>query len=230
MFNPDAYGEEVARILALDGNGRRLMPLAGGRCSSERALQILRQTSGVKLLGKSRAPEAAFAGLYLYFSCWDEAHAVAQDIPTADGSYWHAIVHRQEPDAGNAGYWFHRVGNHAAFPALRERAATAGMNVGTRWDPFAFIEFCEQARRRPGSARKRRSRWKCNSPNGNCCSISARLRPEAPEPPGLICVYSSTVDRSFPPGRAECGSLLLPHGSRRARAPALAAPRFRRSE
>ena len=34
MFDPHAYGEEIAGILAMDGNGERLMPLAGGTCSS----------------------------------------------------------------------------------------------------------------------------------------------------------------------------------------------------
>ena len=75
------------------------------------------------------------AGLYLYLSCWDEAHTVAQAIETAEGSYWHAIVHRQEPDVSNSAYWFRRVGEHPIFPGLRERAAAAGMDVGARWDP-----------------------------------------------------------------------------------------------
>jgi hypothetical protein len=32
-FNPRAYGEHVAAILAMDGGGQRQMPLAKGRCS-----------------------------------------------------------------------------------------------------------------------------------------------------------------------------------------------------
>jgi hypothetical protein len=157
MFNPNAYGEEVARILALDGNGDRSMPLAGGRCSSARVLELLRQTTASKLFSNSRAPEAAMAGLYLYFSCWDEAHTIAQGIETAEGSYWHAVVHRQEPDADNSAYWFRKVGAHPIFPALRERAAAAGMDVGAGWDPLAFIEFCERARRQPGSDLERQA-------------------------------------------------------------------------
>ena len=43
MFDPHAYGEEIARILALDGNGERLMPLAGGTCSSPQARNLLRR-------------------------------------------------------------------------------------------------------------------------------------------------------------------------------------------
>ena len=156
-FDPRAYGEQVADILALDGSGERLMPLAEGRCSSDRAREILRGTDAVRLFPDARSPQAAIAGLYLYFSCWDEAHQVAQDIPSAEGSYWHAIVHRQEPDAGNSAYWFRRVGRHAIFPELRRKAAGLGVDFGAQWDPLAFVEFCERARREPGSERERQA-------------------------------------------------------------------------
>ena len=91
------------------------------------------------------------AGLYLYFSCLDEAHNIAQSIETPDGSFWHGIMHRQEPDAGNAGYWFRRVGRHAIFPELRAAADSLGYPAGPSWDPFAFIDACEKARRNAGS-------------------------------------------------------------------------------
>jgi hypothetical protein len=154
-FDPRAYGETVAGILALDGDGERLMPLAGGKCSSAEARDRLRVAAD--LFPASRAPEAAFAGLYLYFSCWEEAHTVAQNVASAEGSYWHGIVHRQEPDAGNSGYWFGRVGAHPVFPALRERAAALGVDFGARWNPMAFIELCERARGLPGSEEERRA-------------------------------------------------------------------------
>jgi hypothetical protein len=154
-FDRDAYGPEVAAILALDGAGERLMPLSGGRCSSERARELLKAAGARKLFPSARAPEAALAGLFLYFSCSDEAHEVAQSVDTREGSYWHAIVHRQEPDAGNSGYWFGRVGVHPIFPALRERAAALGVDFGPRWDPIAFIEFCGKAR--AGSDAERRA-------------------------------------------------------------------------
>jgi hypothetical protein len=150
-FDPRAYGEEVAGILALDGNGERLMPLAEGRCSSEAARQRIQEADARRLFLEARAPQAALSGLYLYFSCRDEAHEVAQNVAGADGSYWHAIVHRQEPDPGNAAYWFRRVGAHAIFPALRDAARQAGMQAGAAWDPFAFVELCERARREPRS-------------------------------------------------------------------------------
>jgi hypothetical protein len=154
-FHPDAYGPEVAAILALDGNGQRLMPLASGRCSSGRAFEMLKSTSASHLFSGARAPDAALAGLYLYFSCLDEAHSIAQGIESPEGAFWHGVMHRQEPDAGNASYWFGRVGRHAVFPELRAAAAGLGLDFGPRWDPLRFIDYCEQARRTPGSDQER---------------------------------------------------------------------------
>jgi len=73
-FDPTAYGAQVAAILALDGNGRRLMALAEPKCSSGRSLTLLNAASPQQLFPRSRAGEAAMAGLYLYFGCWNEAH------------------------------------------------------------------------------------------------------------------------------------------------------------
>jgi len=95
------------------------------------------------------------AGLYLYFSCLDEAHTLAQEVETPDGSFWHGIMHRQEPDPGNAGYWFRRVGKHAIFPDLRDAAQALGFRSGPAWDALAFIDACEEARRQPGSEQER---------------------------------------------------------------------------
>ncbi len=151
VFDARNYGGVVADILALEGDGRRLMPLVRGAPSTE-ALRLIRE-KGRDLFAGARAARAALAGLYLYFGCWDEAHQVAQEIETADGSYWHAIVHRQEPDAGNSGYWFRRAGRHAIFPALSEEASRiaaarpgAGLTPAREWDPFAFVEVCGRAR------------------------------------------------------------------------------------
>ncbi|HXB70396.1 MAG TPA: hypothetical protein VNY05_19260 [Candidatus Acidoferrales bacterium] len=162
MFDASAYGEAVSSILALDGNGERLMPLAmlpagAGRSSAEQARALIRTNTARGLFPNARAPEAAMAGLYLYFSCIEEAHQIAQGVGSAEGSFWHAILHRQEPDADNAGYWFRRVGAHPIFPALRERAAALGVDFGGRWDPLAFIDLCEKARTKPGSAAEMRA-------------------------------------------------------------------------
>ena len=186
-FDPNAYGDEVAAILALDGNGERLMPLALGVCSSADALLRLRATSARDLFPAAAAPEAAMAGLYLYFSCLDEAHTIAQDVHTPDGSFWHAIMHRQEPDPGNAGYWFRRLGEHPVFPALSARALEIGaaerIRIADPWDPFSFIYFCEGARRHPGSDLERaalqiqRAEWQVLFHHcARVPEVSARLR------------------------------------------------------
>jgi hypothetical protein len=154
MFDLSVYGPRVEEILALDGRGERLMPLAEGTCSSAEGYKRLKASSPRDLFPASRAPEAAMAGLYLYFSCLDDAHTLAQAVETPDGSFWHGIMHRQEPDPGNAGYWFRRVGKHAIFPALRNAADQLGYASGPVWDPLAFIDACEEARRAPGSDRE----------------------------------------------------------------------------
>src|SRR5579863_995376 len=112
LFRAADYGAQVASILGLDGDGRRPIPLVAKQCSSEVARQRLGAATAQDWFAGAFAPDAALAGLYVYFSCFEEAHRVAQDIETPEGSYWHAIVHRQEPDAGNAAYWFRQVGRH----------------------------------------------------------------------------------------------------------------------
>jgi hypothetical protein len=153
-FDPTAYGPVVAGILALDGNGERFMPLASGRCSSTEALAKLQAANSKSVFPNSRAPEAALAGLYLYFSCLDQAHEISQSVHSPEGAYWHGVVHRQEPDPGNAGYWFRQVATHPVFPELATTARNIGVLDG-HWDPIQFVEICERARRQPGSPLER---------------------------------------------------------------------------
>ena len=78
---------------------------------------------------RARSPEGAVAGLYLYFSCLEEAHTDRAGSEHAEGSFWHGIVHRQEPDAANAAYWFRQVGKHPIFPALREKRSPSRLRL-----------------------------------------------------------------------------------------------------
>jgi hypothetical protein len=105
---------------------------------------------------------ALAAGLLQVHDFWDASHEAAQqadDLGEREFSaYWHGIAHRREPDPGNAAYWFRRVGRHPLFGPLGEAAgpwldAQGDPNLATRlvpggtWSPFAFIDFCGEARR-----------------------------------------------------------------------------------
>src|SRR5205814_5252351 len=50
--------------------------------------------------------QALHAGLWSLFDYFEQSHEISQAIATPSGSYWHAMLHRREPDASNAKYWF----------------------------------------------------------------------------------------------------------------------------
>ena len=47
---------------------------------------------------------------------WEAAHAIAQDIESAEGSWIHGYLHRKEVDESNARYWYGRAGR--PFPKI----------------------------------------------------------------------------------------------------------------
>ena len=69
---------------------------------------------------------ALAAGLLQIHDFWDASHEAAQQADDlgerGSSAYWHGIAHRREPDAGNAAYWFRRVGRHPIFGRLAEVA------------------------------------------------------------------------------------------------------------
>ncbi len=139
-FDPNAYGPDVAAILAVTHS----MPLVASAAPGNKLRGMMQECRDISMLMRS--------GLWTYHSCFDEAHKIAQDIHNAEGSYWHAILHRREPDAWNSGYWFRQVGVHPVFAELRVEAEALGYTKPGKWDPIAFIDYCEEARENSGSA------------------------------------------------------------------------------
>jgi hypothetical protein len=157
MFNPVRYGPLVAELLAKD----RVAPLGPGtpNLSMKPKLESLRAETlftphPIQELDMARA---CLAGLWLYHDFLDESHSISQEIATPTGSFWHGIMHRREPDPSNSKYWWRRVGKHPVFADLAEQAAKVGyLQTGTVWDPFAFVDSCEEHR---GSGSE--AEWKC---------------------------------------------------------------------
>lgn len=150
-----AYSETVREILSHTAP----MPLVQHGDAPDHVRHLLAGMRARSLFPDARSPEAALAGLWLRAGGWEQSHGIAQDLGSSEGSYWHAIVHRQEPDAWNSGYWFRRVGNHQIFTALRiealsiaSRYADAGFVVKDTWDPVKFIGFCTGPASTRGSA------------------------------------------------------------------------------
>lgn len=119
-------------------------------------LDIVTAFGAGKLRDRTMA-EACFAGVWLYHDFLDESHRISQSISTPTGSYWHAILHRREPDSWNSKYWFGRVGRHPVFADLREAARrlaaetqeipeTHFLRDQREWNPFAFVDLCEASR------------------------------------------------------------------------------------
>lgn len=100
------------------------------------------------------------AGKALIDDDLDMSHTLAQSQEgRPDADYWHAIMHRREPDYGNSKYWFRHVGRHPVFaqlalqtaeilndapPEIRSRWAYR-LKVDSGWDPFAFVDLCAAA-------------------------------------------------------------------------------------
>jgi hypothetical protein len=108
------------------------------------------------------------AGIWQFWDELETSHEFAQRIEGRGehrtGDYWHAIMHRREPDYGNAKYWCRRVGPHPIHWPLKEMASELlarppfrdlglpASRLGLRtWEATAFVDLCAEAAARPGS-------------------------------------------------------------------------------
>ena len=90
-------------------------------------------------------PEMAsccLSGLFLLHNFLDLSHSISQEIHSPEGSYWHGIMHRLEGDFWNSKYWYRKVGQHPVYEQMQGEDS---------WDPFDFVDQCEQAKQSGGS-------------------------------------------------------------------------------
>lgn len=141
-FDPSSYGDAAAALLT-----PRLAELGPGQPNRSARPLLDRLTPETLFDGHpihdAEMAACCLAALWLYHDFLDESHALSQEIETPTGSYWHAILHRREPDPSNAKYWFRRAGPHPVLTLLREQAPALGFDYQS---PQSFVDFVERVR------------------------------------------------------------------------------------
>jgi hypothetical protein len=149
----ESFSRAIAELI-----DKRLPELGPGRPNEMvrpqlAALSLESAFAGRRIVDRNAA-QCCLSSLWLWHDFLDESHAISQEIDTIDGSYWHGIMHRREPDYANAKYWFRRVPQHPIFEPLAEaaRELTAGKKLEPAseflatqptWDAFRFVDLCE---------------------------------------------------------------------------------------
>lgn len=161
-FDASQYSPAVASLLAIDVP-YRLTPQPSVAAVRGRlaALDDAALFGTATVVDRDMA-DAVLAGLWLRFDFFDESHELSQRIETSTGSFWHGILHRREPDYGNAKYWFARVRQHpvyddlaAAMPNIASAHAAAASQAnwlqGKTWHADKFVDLCERGSRSGGA-------------------------------------------------------------------------------
>jgi hypothetical protein len=113
---------------------------------------------------------AVAAGVWQMNGFLERSHELSQSVEgrgkNGAGDYWHAIMHRREPDYGNAKYWCRRVGRHGIHAFLAEDTDHTLANCESKdaarwrslltgkgqWNAASFVDLCEYLAERPDAA------------------------------------------------------------------------------
>ncbi len=158
------YPPQIAQIVANLDTRQPLPPLTPKEPWKRKLTETLQTMPLTNLLGNQTLKNSSLEntvkiGLLIWNDALDEAHRILQDINTKTGDYWHAIVHRREPDYENSKYWFNRVGNHPVYPFLRKQmldllkkhslesnelaSYETTIQDGHNWEAAQFVDWCE---------------------------------------------------------------------------------------
>ncbi len=158
------YGPVFAELI----ESAEPMPLGPGR-PNDAAAEALAAMSVDRAFADAPVTDmqmarACLAGVWLLHNFLDRSHRISQGLDSPTGSYWHALMHRREPDYPNARYWLRRTGDHPIHPPLGEVAhelngpmdvpkGAAFLLAPRRWDPNAFVDLVEAVERGRSDAR-----------------------------------------------------------------------------
>lgn len=143
-----------------------LAPLRPEKVWNEQLSRTISEADETALLGTKGSGDqqremvlACRAGLLLLNDDLEGSHALSQQIESATGSFWHAIMHRREGDFSNSKYWWRRVGDHPAYDDVyteamstllddadeQAQAFATSLQLAGKWTPEAFVDVCENA-------------------------------------------------------------------------------------
>lgn len=158
-FAVDKYGPGLNALLS----PVPVCPLGPGKENRELEHQLTALTVESAFAGQTirdaSMARCCLSGIWMLHNFLDQSHSISQDIKTAEGSYWHGIMHRREGDFSNAKYWFHRAGRHPIQASLGQGAAELEEHYAPLsnncekilcsdgWQSDAMVDLCEAAER-----------------------------------------------------------------------------------
>lgn len=96
--------------------------------------------------------DLARSAAFFWHDDLERSHKISQGVKTKEGSFLHGMMHRREPNASNAKYWFGLVGEHPAFVGLTisvmrlgESEVVKSLLHSGKWDPSLFVDACIRA-------------------------------------------------------------------------------------
>lgn len=140
------------------------MPVGSGNEAARTALEIVQPEQLIsRPLKRREMGQSLLAGVWLWHDFLHESHTISQNLEFAEGSFWHAIMHRREGDFSNSKYWYRRVGEHPAYATIAVKSAdlinpapadkSTFRIIVNGWNADAFVDLVQQVHNHPDDPR-----------------------------------------------------------------------------